>query len=143
MNEIKPKAPIRRFDVFAEYNRMKAVKEEHMTQAKAKGFGLWVAKVVAAQKFGRMARPGAGERKPKTPEEKREERRKWHELGGVPQTDKLFDKEIIDRMGKSFYDDVFKRAVDKAFEEGKPYVAIRDSIRKDWKPERTREKVAS
>ncbi len=139
MADIKPKAPVRRFDVFAEYNRIKAIQEDKMTQAKAKGYGLWVAKVVAAQKFGRLPRPTREERekaKAKTPEEKEKEKKAWHELGGVLQTDKLFDQEIVNRMGKPFYDKVFKPAVDKAYEEGKTYVEIRDAIRQEWKPEK-------
>ncbi len=134
MSEPKPKAPIRRFDVFAEYNRIKALEEEHLTAPKAKGYGLWVAKVVAAQKFGRLPRPKGEEKKEKTEEEKEKEKKAWHELSGVPQTNKLFDREIISRMGKAFYDEVFRPAVDKAYEEGKSYVEIRDKIRKDWKP---------
>ncbi len=134
MAEIKPRAPIRRFDVFAEYNRMKGLKEEGLSGPKAKGYGLWVAKVVAARKFGRLPRPKEEERKPKTAEEKEKEKKAWHELSGVPQTDKLFDREIINRMGKEFYQQVFAPAVDKAYEEGKSYVEIRDAIRKEWKP---------
>ncbi|HZQ05760.1 MAG TPA: hypothetical protein VFD70_04220 [Anaerolineae bacterium] len=130
MADLKPKATVRRFDVFAEYNRLKAMKEGE-SAAQAKGYGLWVAKVVAAQKFGRMPKPtgekgeGGGEKKP---------RKKWHDLSGVPQTDKLFDKEIINRMGKDFYSKVFSPAIKEAFEEGKQYVEIRDSIRREWKP---------
>ena len=134
MPEQKPKAPIRRFDVFAEYNRVKALKEEHLTASKAKGYGLWVAKVVAAQKFGRLPKAKPEEKKAKTEAEKEKEKKAWHELSGVPQTDKLFDREIISRMGKAFYDQVFAPAVDRAYEEGKTYVEIRDQIRKEWKP---------
>ena len=135
MTELKPKAPIRRFDVFAEYNRLKALKEEHYTATKAKGYGLWVAKVVAAQKFGRLPKPSREDRKKeKTPEEKEKEKKAWHDLGGVPQTDKLFDKEIVSRMGQDFYKKVFAPAVDQAYTEGKKYVEIRDAIRKEWKP---------
>ncbi len=137
MAELKPRAPVRRFDVFAEYNRLKALNEGY-NKSKAKGYGLWVAKVVAAQKFGRMPRPEKKERH-ETPQEKQErekkERTEWHDLSGVPQTDKLFDKEIVQRMGKDFYSEVFSPAIQQAYAEGKPYVAIRDSIRKEWKPE--------
>ncbi len=136
MADLKPRAPIRRFDVFAEYNRLKGLKEEHLTAGKAKGYGLWVAKVVAAQKFGRMPRPERGKKQEKSEEEKKKEKREWHDLSGVPQTDKLFDKEIVNRMGKDFYKEVFAPAIQQAYEEGKPYVAIRDAIRKDWKPEK-------
>ncbi len=138
MAEPKPRAPVRRFDVFAEYNRLKALNEEGLNKSKPKGYGLWLAQVVAAQKFGRMPKPER-KKKPETPEEKRErekrERTEWHDLSGVPQTDKLFDQEIVNRMGKDFYQKVFSPAIQQAYTEGKPYVAIRDSIRKDWKPE--------
>jgi len=129
MAELKPKATVRRFDVFAEYNRLKA-RKEGVPAAQAKGYGLWVAKVVAAQKFGRLPKP-TGEKKEG---EEKKPRTKWHDLGGVPQTDKLFDKEIINRMGKDFYSQVFSPAIKEAFEEGKQYVEIRDSIRREWKP---------
>lgn len=138
MNKHKPNAPIRRFDVFAEYNRLKALKEGQ-SAAQAKGYGLWVAKVVAAQKFGRLPKPGKegeserareGEK-----EEKKERAKKWHDLSGVPQTDKLFDKEIVNRMGKTFYQKVFAPALKKAFESGEEYRDIRDAIRREWKPE--------
>jgi hypothetical protein len=134
MSEHNPKAPIRRFDVFAEYNRVKALKEDRLSIAKAKGYGLWVAKVVAAQKFGRLPRPKPGERRAKTPEEREKEKKKWHELGGVPQTGNLFDKEIVNRMGKDFYTKVFSPAIQKAYEQGKEYREIRDTIRAEWKP---------
>ena len=48
---------------------------------------------------------------------------------------KLSDKEIVARMGKDFYSKVFSPAIQKAYEKGKPYVEIRDAIRKEWKPD--------
>jgi hypothetical protein len=126
---LKPNAPIRRFDVFAEFNRQKAMKEG-MKASQAKGYGLWLAKVVAARRFG----------KPKTesPSSKHEaettRRTKWRELSGEPQTDKLFDKQIIERMGANFYRRVFAPSIRKAIEERQGYEDIRDDIRKDWVP---------
>jgi len=35
-------------------------------------------------------------------------------------------------MGKEFYEKVFSPAILKAYEEGKDYMDIRDSIRKEW-----------
>jgi len=143
MNTLKPNAPIRRFDVFAEYNRLNALKEGQ-SAAQAKGYGLWLAKVVAAQKFGRLPRPGkegAKERESeeenerKEEKEKKERKKKWHDLSGKPQTDKLFDKEIVNRMGKPFYQKVFAPALKKAFDAGDEYRDIRDAIRREWKPE--------
>src|SRR5689334_5255551 len=102
MNEQKPKAPVRRFDVFAEYNRVKAQKEERLSAAKAKGKGLWLAKVVAARKFGRVSEPGeSGKGKAKQPHKLNKQG--WHELSGIAQTDALFEKEIVTRMGATFY----------------------------------------
>ena len=44
---LKPKQTIRRFDIFAEYNRLKGL-EKGMDEPHAQGYGLWVAKVVAS-----------------------------------------------------------------------------------------------
>jgi hypothetical protein len=135
MSDLKPKAPVRRFDVFAEYNRLKGI-NEGMAKTKAKGYGLWLAKVVAAQKFGRLPKPSGEPKEGKEKKESSEERAKraWLELSDIPQTDKLFDKEIVNRMGKQFYADVFVPAIQEAFEEGKEYREIRDAIRREWKP---------
>jgi hypothetical protein len=54
-------------------------------------------------------------------------------VGGVPQTDATFDNEIVDRMGREFYDEVFHPAILQAYRDGKRYEDIRDTIRKDWK----------
>ena len=54
MEEIKPKAPIRRFDVFAEYTKLQALRDG-MSPEEAKGYGLWLAKVVAARKYGLLS----------------------------------------------------------------------------------------
>jgi hypothetical protein len=131
MSAVKPKAPVRRFDVFAEYNRLKA-RHEGQSAAQAKGYGLWVAKVVAAKKFRKKEKETPSEGKSEKPIRKT----KWHELSGIPQTDKLFDKEIISRMGRDFYRQVFAPAIQKAFEQGTEYREIRDSIRLAWKPDR-------
>src|SRR5437868_4197186 len=109
MTEPKPLAPVRRFDVFAEYNRVKAMKEKRMKLAKAKGHGLWLAKVVAARKFRREPKTAEGQ-KPKEPQL---DRQGWHLLDGKPQTDALFDHEIVERMGGTFYRKVFAPAIRK------------------------------
>jgi hypothetical protein len=62
----------------------------------AKGYGLWVAKVVAARNFGRMRERAT------TGAEDKNRRRKWHILSGERQTDKLFDHEIVERIGAEF-----------------------------------------
>ena len=55
-------------------------------------------------------------------------------LDGKPQTDELFQHEIVKRMGKEFYESVFQPAIEQAYKEGRSYTSIRDTIRKDWKP---------
>lgn len=101
-----------------------------MAADKAKGYGLWVAKVVAARKFGRLREREA----PSQAEVRARRRRKWRVLSGEPQTDRLFDREIVERMGAEFYSREFVPAIRTAREEGHPYEAIRDRIRRRWKP---------
>ena len=59
---------------------------------------------------------------------------KWRTLDGEPQTDALFEKEIVERMGRAFYGRVFAPAIEDARKSGKSYESIRDAIRKGWKP---------
>ena len=148
---MKPRLPIRRFDVFAEYNRLQALKKGQ-DDAHAKGYGLWVAKVVASG-GGRRGADGVSGSERRTEEGggKAEGGRQavegrqaavsgqrsedeWHMLGDEAQTDELFDKEIVRRMGEDFYRQVFAPAMAAAFEAGKSYEGIRDTIRKEWKP---------
>lgn len=135
----KPQEPIRRFDVFAEFNRQEQIKEG-MPADQAKGYGLWLAKVVAARRYGAGTKPAepAGKQK-QAPAGRREQaqvsRGKWRRLSGKPQTDKLFDREIVSRMGRPFYSAVFVPAIRKSIARHESYVDIRDSIRKNWVPE--------
>ena len=127
---VKPNNRIRRFDVFAEY-RKQDEQDKGMPADQAKGYGLWVAKVVAARKFGRLK----DRDRPTADEARKRRRRKWRVLSGKPQTDKLFDHEIIERMGQDFYKDVFAPAIRRAREQGQDYEQIRDRLRRRWKPE--------
>jgi hypothetical protein len=133
MAEQKPRMPIRRFDVFADYNLIR--NEAHgMSEDVAKGRAIWAAKVVAGRRYGSV--PGgkpAGERGEGGNQAEPEETEGFRSIGGVEQTDRTFDKEIVDRMGADFYRDVFHPAVEQAFKEGKRYEDIRDEIRKAWK----------
>src|SRR5690242_8687464 len=96
---LKPRAPIRRFDVFAEYNRDKSI-EEGMPPDEAEGHGLWVAKVVASRRFGSSLashpppKGGAAEQNGEG-EQEEAEKPKWHTLDGKPQTDEMFYDEIV------------------------------------------------
>jgi hypothetical protein len=135
-----PRAPIRRFDVFAEYTKQKAM-QDGMAEDEATGYGLWVAKVVAARRYGAgpaMKPPHKkdGEKGEGGKEEEAEQapKEKWHSLDGQPQTDDLFEKEVVNRMGRQFYNTVFVPAIEDAVAEGKSYQSIRDTIRRDWKP---------
>ena len=127
----KPQAAIRRFDIFAEYNRQEAMDKKDMKAAEAKGYGLWLAKVVASRR-GHPKDDGDGRAKGERPERKPGE---WRTLDDKPQTDKLFDKEIVGRMGREFYREVFVPAITEARDRGASYESIRDSLRRDWKPE--------
>jgi hypothetical protein len=126
----KPQAAIRRFDIFAEYNRQEAMQKKDMKAAEAKGYGLWLAKLVASRR-GRKSADGdhaPGEHRERKPGE-------WRTLDDKPQTDKLFDKEIVNRMGRTFYRRVFVPAITAARKRGASYEAIRDTLRQDWKPD--------
>ena len=125
--QLKPLKGIRRFDVFAEYRKLDA-EDDGMPHDQAKGYGLWVAKVVAARKFGRQRNEA-----PSAEEGKRRSRRKWRVLGGESQTDRLFDHEIVQRMGRDFYEQVFAPAVREARASGQTYEAMRDRLRRRWK----------
>jgi hypothetical protein len=106
-----------------------------MPEDQAAGRGIWIAKVVASRRGGAAA-PGETREvsdtdgKGTTREQPEE---KFFSVGGKEQTDKTFEKEIVDRMGNDFYEDVFSPAIARAFEEGLRYQDIRDSIRKEWK----------
>lgn len=134
MTDLKPRFPIRRFDVFADYHFLK--NEEHgMPEPLAKGRAIWAAKVVAGRRHGAApsAPKGKGQKDGGERERTEEEEEGFRSVGGVQQTDQTFEKEIVDRMGREFYDRVFHPAVEQAVREGKRYEDIRDEIRKGWK----------
>jgi hypothetical protein len=135
---VAPKAPIRRFDIFAEYNRL-TYERKGMPPDQARGFALWLAKVVAARKFARSegVREAMTERLRAGREEIRE-RHEFPELSGEPQTDQLFQKEIVERMGEEFYREVLAPAVAQALDEHHSYEDIRDSLRAPWNERRQR-----
>jgi len=123
---LKPAAPIRRFDVFAEWNRLKGVNELKLPEEEAKAYGLAVAKVVAARKFygHRIKYRGAT----KAYLEGKTDKKWWEKLA----TPAEFDEKIVNRMGKEFYEKVFSPTIEKLYQEGKKYEEIRDSVRKEW-----------
>lgn len=124
---VTPRAEIRRFDIFAEWNRLKARQRSHLPEAAAQAYGLAVAKVVAARKF-------TGYRSEQVQDWKRRARQEdlgeawWQHLGSAEE----FAAKIVERMGKTFYRRVFQPAVRQAWEEGQKYEQIRDALRAEW-----------
>jgi hypothetical protein len=135
MPNMTPMRAIRRFDVFAEYTRQERLKKG-FPEDEAKGYGIWLAKVVAARRFGKKSdADGAQHRQAKAGE--RDEEPKFRSVGDELQTDQTFDHDVIDRMGEEFYELVFAPAIADAMAAGKQYEEIRDDIRKDWKTARS------
>ena len=136
-----PSAPlkaIRRFDVFAEVNRLEALAEGR-PEDEAKGYGVWLAKVVAGRRYGGKAGGDAQDGGTSGAHEKRSARSAvegFKAVSGEVQTDQTFDEEIVDRMGRGFYERVFSPAIREAVSAGQKYEEIRDTIRADWKPSR-------
>jgi len=126
MEELKPKAPIRRFDVFAEWNRIKGKREFNFSDEDAKAYGLAVAKVVAARKFYGHRQKYRGATREFV--EGKTTKKWWEKMASAPE----FDEKVVERMGREFYDKVFSPAIISAYEKGKDYMEIRDSIRKGW-----------
>jgi hypothetical protein len=126
--KFEPEANIRRYDVFAVYNYVKN-KNNGISDGQAKGDAIWLATVVAARKFRKSTfqpRPGA---EPKQAKRAGVYTGKWRELSGIPQTDKLYDKKIVERMGESFYKSVFLPAVKREVDAGHDYTDFRDTLR--------------
>jgi hypothetical protein len=130
---VKPKHTVRRFDVFAEYRKQEQ-EEKGDPDRLAKGYGLWVAKVVASRRSGGAKASGAaGARDAGDGHDGSAHREgEWHLLDGEPQTDVLFDREIVQRLGDGFYHQVLVPAIRRARKEGKSYEQIRDALRKEW-----------
>ncbi len=134
--EPTPKRTIRRFDVFAEVKRLEALAEGR-PEDEAKGYGIWLAKVVAGRRFGRKgAYDGDRRRVRQEGDEASGDRGEgtFRHAGDELQTDETFDREIVERMGIDFYDRVFAPEVRGAVERGQKYEEIRDAIRAGWKP---------
>jgi hypothetical protein len=122
-----PKAPIRRFDIFAEWNRLKARTRHQLPESDARAYGLAVAKVVAARKFYGYRPEQVREWKHRARSEELTEA--WWEQFG---SDEEFEQKIVERMGAPFYRQVFQPAIQHAWDEGKTYEQIRDTLREEW-----------
>ena len=131
-----PANTIRRFDVFAEYSRQVRL-DKGYAEDEAKGYGIWLAKVVAARLFG-AGSAQSGSKSRSVGEGTPIAEPKFRSVGDELQTDETFDHDIIERMGAGFYDNVFVPAIAEARANGESYESIRDSIRKQWKPAKSR-----
>ncbi len=130
----EPRQAIRRFDVFAEFSRQEQL-DKGVPEDEAKGYGIWLAKVVASRRFGgKKDGPPRGE----TGGKESAAHTTFRSVGDEMQTDEVFDHDIIERMGAAFYDKVFVPAIERARAAGESYEDVRDSMRKDWKPTRDR-----
>jgi hypothetical protein len=141
-SDLRPLQPIRRFDVFAETKRLEALSHGEPDDV-AKGYGIRIAKIVASRRFGGAPKKDHTKKKPAAEREsstgdrfRGEGDAKFRALDGELQTDETFDHDIIDRMGPEFYEAVFQPAIRDALAEGRKYEQFRDTIRKDWKPNR-------
>ena len=130
--QLHPARAIRRFDVFAEYTRQERREKGDPADA-AQGYGIWLAKVVAARRFGASAK---AHQRPPRDDGGPAPAAKFRSLGDEPQTDDVFDREIVERMGPAFYRGVFRPAIEAARAKGEAYEQVRDAIRTGWKPER-------
>lgn len=130
--ELRPRQPIRRFDVFAEYNRLKN-EAAGLPAARAKGDAIWLAKVVAGRRFGSSAAAPPERHEGHDAAKTEQGAEDFKSASGVPQTDRTFDEEIVERMGAPFYQQVFHPAIAAAFRDGHRYEEIRDTIRVGWK----------
>ena len=126
-----PRLEIRRFDIFAEWNRLKARTRLALDAPAARAYGLAVAKVVAARKLHGAAPDQTRELKRRAREDDTSEPW-WEHLG----SDAEFERKIVQRMGTSFYHEVFQPAVQQAWEAGQSYEDIRDALRADWNARR-------
>src|SRR5262245_59346128 len=122
-----PQMQIRRFDIFAEWNRLKGRTRLDMAEADARAYGLAVAKVVASRKLHGTEPEKAKELKRRAREDQADEPW-WEHLGSGAE----FDRKIIERMGRTFYRQVFQPAVQHAWDAGQRYEDIRDTLRENW-----------
>jgi hypothetical protein len=127
-----PQMLIRRFDIFAEWNRLKGRTRKHMKEADARAYGLAVAKVVASRKLHGTEPEQAKELKRQAREDQTDEPW-WEHLGSGEE----FESKIIERMGRAFYREVFQPAIRQAWDDGRQYEDIRDKLREPWNEARS------
>jgi len=125
---------IRRFDVFTEWNRLKAREKMSLPEDRARIYGLAVAKIVAGRGGGSFAGHSSHQvkewkRRARQDDTQDDSGEAWWENFG---SDAEFDDKIIHRMGEEFYRHVFQPAIRAAWDEGQSYEDIRDTLRESW-----------
>lgn len=83
-----PMSAVRRFDVFAEYSRQERLAKGY-AEDEAKGYGVCLAEVVAARRFGKKSEP-SDRAKPSARKGEPVEEPKFHSVGDELQTDATF-----------------------------------------------------
>lgn len=136
--QLIPKREIRRFDIFAEWNRLKGRTKTKLSEADARAYGLAVAKIVAARKFSGHDPAQAKELKRKAKDEEVGEPW-WEHMGSVEE----FARKVVARMGEAFYHEVFQPAVKEAWDGGLRYEEIRDALREPWNRQLRAESAAA
>jgi hypothetical protein len=61
-------------------------------------------------------------------------RTEWKELSGIAQTDVMYDREIVKRMGVDFYNNTFLPKIKELISKGAKYQDFRDSVREELGP---------
>jgi hypothetical protein len=125
--DVPPRRQIRRFDIFAEWNRFTALERKQMAEDDARAYGLAVAKVVAARTLHGQPPKQLRDLKKKAKAEETDEPW-WEHLGSADE----FERRVVARMGTDFYERVLQPAVREAWDSGKDYEDIRDTLRASW-----------
>jgi hypothetical protein len=107
-----------------EYTRQDRIAKGEPEDVAAR-YGIWLAKVVAAQRSGANATTKAlGEGKALYPDDE-----KFRTVDEDLQSDQQFEIEIVQRMGEHFYRRVFMRVIEAVRDNAKKYDDIWDEIR--------------
>ena len=125
--DIAPRRQIRRFDIFAEWKRLTALERKGMGEDDARTYGLAVAKIVAARTLHGHQPEQLRDLKKKARAEETDEPW-WEHLGSADE----FERRVVARMGEDFYEHVLQPAVREAWDAGREYEDIRDTLRAPW-----------
>ena len=139
-----PKRSIRRFDVMAEVKRQEYLKKNpSRSEDEAKGYGIWLAKLIASRGYYPKNLTKDEDYKPSyissryklIVDKLKASDIKVFYLSDEPQTAEMFDRSIVERMGEDFYKEVFSPKIASLLEEGLGYMDFRDSVREELNSE--------